>query len=652
MKTRIVVALAALIIGSLAASAGCGRRQAASGTRVIVLGFDGMDHQLTKELMTRGKMPAFSTLETSGSFSPLETSVPPQSPVAWSSFITGLDPGEHGIFDFIHRDPETMIPYISTTETQAGGTTLKLGKWQFPLSGGSVKLLRAGQPFWEVLEDHGVETTIVRMPANYPPSGSATRELSGMGTPDITGNPGWFSFYTSKPLSAADRDISGGEVHYVEPDDHVVRATLYGPDNPFFVEPEKLTTAFSVYIDPARPVAKLVVGDEERILQVGEWTGWVPFDFDLIPLQTLRGMSRFYLKQVRPDFQLYASPINFDPTDSALPISTPASFAADLASASGRFYTQGFPEDTKSLQMGIFTADEFLTQARLAGDEVRDQYRHVLDQFDDGLLFYYFGNLDQISHMMFRVTDPEHPAYDFDTDPAYRHVIEELYVGMDEIVADTLAHITDDTTLIVMSDHGFTSWRRAFHLNSWLRDNGYLRVRDRRMQNDPGFFTNVDWAQTRAYGLGLNGLYLNLRGRERQGIVAPEAREALMDEIARKLLETIDPATDQPAVTKVYNRDEVYSSSGFDDIAPDLIIGYAKGTRCSFESSLGAIPEEVIVDNLDPWSGDHCMDHEAVPGILLTNRPLRQTAPSLERLAAAILAEFGIEEFPLRVEGE
>ena len=241
MKTRFVVAF---VIASLAASVGCGRRHAGSGRRVIVLGFDGMDYQLTKELMIRGKMAAFSTLEASGSFSPLETSVPPQSPVAWSSFITGLDPGEHGIFDFIHRDPETMIPYISTTETEAGGTTVKLGKWQFPLSGSSVKLLRAGQPFWEVLEDHGVETTIVRMPANYPPSGSATRELSGMGTPDITGNPGWFSFYMSKPLSAADRNISGGEVHYVAPDDHVVRATMYGPDNPFLVEPEKTHEGF------------------------------------------------------------------------------------------------------------------------------------------------------------------------------------------------------------------------------------------------------------------------------------------------------------------------------------------------------------------------------------------------------------------------
>ena len=652
--TRRPAFTAAVLACVVLTAVGCATRGSETGTRVIVLGFDGMDYEITRAMVDRGDLPAFAQLATSGGFAALETSVPPQSPVAWSSFMTGLDPGGHGIFDFIHRDAETMLPYLSTTETASGGTSLTLGKYQFPLTGGSIELLRGGETFWEVLEARGIETTIIRMPANYPPSGTATRELSGMGTPDLVGTYGTFSYYTSDVLTAS-RSYSSADVQYVEPRDDVVQAALYGLDNPFLVAPEKIRSEFTVYLDRDHGTAKLVIGDgdEERILQVGEWTDWVPIDFELLPFQSLRGMARFYLQQLEPNFQLYVTPINLDPMEPAQPVSTPESYAAELAEATGRFYTQGMPEDTKSLQDGIFTREEFLDQARLAGDDVRRQYEQVLDQFENGLLFYYFGNLDQISHMLFRVTDPGHPTYDPETDVEFLKVIEGLYQTMDAIVAETLAAVDDDTTVIVMSDHGFTSWRRAFHLNGWLRDHGYLQVRDPGMRNDPGFFANVDWAQTRAYGLGLNGLYVNLRGRERQGIVAPEARETLMEEIAEKLLSEIDPVTGESAITKVYTREDVYSSTGYEHVAPDLVVGYAKGTRCSSESSLGAVPPgDVIIDNLDPWSGDHCMDHEAVPGILLSNKPLRRAAPSLQDLAGAILAEFGVEDFPRRAEEE
>jgi len=186
---------------SLLSTPACGRRHAVLGRRVIVLGFDGLDYGLTRDLMTRGRLPHFSRLAASGSFAPLGTSIPPQSPVAWSGFITGLDPGGHGIFDFVHRDPKTLTPYLSTTRTEAGGHVIALGKWQLPLSAGRVELLRRGRPFWDVLERHGIETTIIRMPANFPPSGRATRELSGMGTPDLLGTYGTFAFYTSEPYA-------------------------------------------------------------------------------------------------------------------------------------------------------------------------------------------------------------------------------------------------------------------------------------------------------------------------------------------------------------------------------------------------------------------------------------------------------------------
>ena len=638
-------ARAAVLTLLAAASLSCGRSET-PGRRVIVLGFDGLDYSLTRDLMARGRMPNFQRLSEQGTFAPLGTSIPAQSPVAWSNFITGLDPGAHGIFDFIHRDPKTMIPYLSTSKTEAGDRTLSFGRWQIPLSGGSVELLRRGQPFWEVLEERGVETTIIRMPANFPPSGTATRELSGMGTPDMLGTYGTFSFYTSEPYAFGGRTLSGGVVRPVDVAGGVARGAIEGPDNPFLVEPEKLRAEFTAFMDDRREFVKLVIGDERRLLRVGDWTDWVPLEFDLVPTQTLRTQCRFYLKSLSPYFAMYVSPPNIDPVAPALPISTPADYAADLARATGRFYTQGMPEDTKSLKTGVLTAAEFLEQARLAGDENRRQYAHVLGEFREGLLFYYFGNVDQVSHMMWRPMDPEHPAYEPEKDPPFAHVVEELYAGLDAIVGETLGKLRDGDLLVVMSDHGFTSWRRAFHLNSWLRDEGYLALSNPYRKDDPGFFGNVDWSATRAYALGLNGLYLNLRGRERNGIVSPADREALLAEISAKLLRTIDPATGAPAITKVHRRDDIYTTAGHDEIAPDLIVGYAKGTRGSDESALGGLPQEVIVDNRDPWNGDHCMDHEAVPGILLTSRPLRKPAATLQTLAAAVLAEFGIESFP------
>ncbi len=639
---RFVCALIAL---SLVATVACGRRHTLLGRRVIVLGFDGLDYSLTRDLMARGRMPNFSRLAASGTFAPLGTTVPPQSPVAWSSFITGLDPGGHGIFDFVHRDPKTMVPYLSTTKTEAG-RSINIGKWQLPLTAGKVELLRSGHPFWEVLEQHGIETTVVRMPANFPPSGLASRELSGMGTPDLLGTYGTFSFYTSGPIASADGAVSGGVIRQVDIEEGVVHATLQGPDNPFLTEPEKVTAAFTAYIDSESKYVRLVVGDEERLLRVGEWSDWVPVEFELVPSQRLHAECRFYLKQLDPDFELYVSPPNLDPFTPALPISYPSGYARDLAQATGRFYTQGMPEDTKSLKSGVLSASEFLTQAGIAAEENIRQYRHVLGGFRDGFLFYYFGNVDQVSHMMWRPMDAGHPAYNAAVDSPYRSVVEDLYVGLDRIVGETLNQLQPSDLLVVMSDHGFASWRRAFNLNSWLRDNGYLAEQTGQGGASAGLFPNVDWGKTRAYGLGLNGLYVNLKGREASGIVEPAERQALVSDIAGRLLATIDPATGTPAVTKAYRREDVYRLAGFESIAPDLIVGYAKGTRTSDESALGVLAPDVFADNLTPWTGDHCMDPAAVPGILLSSRPLKQPASTLQGLPTSLLAEFGIAGFP------
>jgi predicted AlkP superfamily phosphohydrolase/phosphomutase len=624
--------------------------------KVVVIGIDGQDWAVTEQMMAAGEMPNFQRLMEAGTGGPLETSVPPLSPVAWSNFITGMDAGGHGIFDFIHRHPDTMIPYLSTSEARPAGLATSLdflpdavpvGKYCIPLASEEQVLLRRGVPFWEVLEDAGVRTTLMRMPADFPVTGTATHELSGMGTPDILGTYGTSTFYTTDVFTER-KNTGGGQIVPMDLWDDIARGKLYGPNDPMLCEPTELALDFNLYIDTDEPVAKLEIEDQvEVILQVGEWTGWLPVEFDLTGPGTLAGIVRFYLRQLEPEVELYASPVNIDPMNPAQPISKPDSLAADLAEATGYFYTQGMPEDTQALSDGLLTRDEFLAQAKLAGDENIAQFKYVLDEFEDGFLYYYFGNLDQISHMMWGPTDPDHPNYIEERDAPYADVIPSLYRTADEILGYALDHIDDDTLLVVMSDHGFTSWKRSFHLNAWLQQNGYLVARDPDTDRDPGALLNVDWSRTRAYALGFNGLYINVAGREKNGIVPESEKRALLDEIGEKLMATIDPTSESNAVTKIYISDEYFRNRELLPIGPDMLVGYTKGTRGHSDSAIGEVNGEVLTDNDGEWSGDHGMDHVTVPGVLFTNRPLKRPAGSLQDLAASLLAEFDVTGFPV-----
>ena len=631
------------ILAIIASACGVDDRSYDQG--MIVIGIDGMDYALSRKLIDEGRLPNLARLEQMGGFQALGTSVPPQSPVAWSNFITGLDSGGHGIYDFIHRNPETMDPYLSTSKPIEPSRTLKFGKWDIPLSGGGMELLRRGTPFWEVLEGHGIPTTIIRMPANFPPSGSAYRELSGMGTPDVLGTPGYYSFYTTMP----ERITANTEalIERVQVRDGIVEAELLGPPNPLLIESEDLKAPFTVYVDDEYLVAKIVVGQEEFILQQGEWSEWVPVEFEMIPyVQSINATARFFLREIRPEFELYVSPINLDPAAPLMPISTPVGYATELAEATGRFYTQGMPEDTNALNEGVFNNADFMTQAAMVHTEIRNQFDYVLNEFRGGFLFYYFGNLDQVSHMMWRAMDPEHPAHDPIADAPYANAVIDRYVDADDFIGETLGKLPENTTLVVMSDHGFTSWRRAMNLNTWLLENGYITLMNPRRVTGIPYFGNVDWESTEAYAVGLNGVYINLRGREANGSVMPLDQDTLSAEIAEKLLSFIDPITGEQAVTKVYHRDEVFAAGGYLDIGPDLIVGFAKGVRGSNESALGEFSTETIFDNDHPWSGDHLMDHETVPGVLFSSRPLQRVVTSLQKLAGVLLAEFGIEDFP------
>jgi len=640
MKRAIATLLVAIFV------AGCAKPPATTSHRVLILGFDGVDPELLDRFMAAGQLPSFARLAALGHYQRLDTTIPPQSPVAWSTFTTGLDPGGHGIYDFIHRDPAppgggALAPFLSTSRVEDDGWKIRFGAYALPLRSGTTELLRRGKAFWNVLEEHGVPATVLKIPSNFPPEPTKARTISDMGTPDLRGTPRTFFFYTADPKDGAARNVSGGVIRTIAVERDHARGKLPGPPNPFLASGAYAELDFDVWVDPRSRAAKLEIGGNEIVLAEGEWSGWVPIRFALVPhLLSVPGIVRFHVASVTP-LRLYASPVNIDPAEPALPISTPPDYSRDLYQHVGYYYTQGFAEDTNALSAGMLSDGEFLDQARDVYEERRKLFTVELARFRSGLLFAYFGGVDQVSHMFWR-TLARDLGGSAPSPTAQSDAILDAYRELDQALGEALRAIEGDpdVTLMVMSDHGFAPFARAAHLNGWLRDQGFLALRSGATVSRE-LFADVDWPHTRAYGFGLNGLYLNLLGRERFGTVSPADRERVIADLTSRLLDWTDPVNGAHVVRRVYRREEVYSGP-LRDLAPDLVIGYERGYRVSNPSALGEVPPGILEDNSNRWSGDHCIAADAVPGVLLSNRPITRRDVSLRDIAPTVLAEFSI----------
>jgi len=632
----------------------------AAGRKVVVLGIDGMDPKLLQTFVDQGRMPNFKALMKEGDFRPLQTTMPPQSPVAWSTFMTGLDQGGHGIFDFIHVDPARMMPYSSMAQADPSGRAVNIGSWSFATSGGSVRMLRKGTTFWQLLGEHGLRSTIFRMPVNFPPVKAPGRALAGMGTPDLVGSLGTFSFYTDHrgdwpPV------VSGGEIYEVTVKNNQVKAQLNGPPNTFRRFPTKesldllqkgraasiayenprMTQDFAVYLDAQAGAAKFVVADQEFILKEKEWSDWVHVEFEALPhLIKVSSAARFYLKQLSPKFELYVTPLQIDPEDPVMPISHPSKWSKQLCSDLGRFYTHNIPEDTQAFNHGVLTAREFWDQMMFAYQERSRALDYLLKHQDEDFLFVYFGTVDQGCHMLWHFMDREHPGYV--QDDVLKDGIARLYEMLDGCLGRVREAIGKETALIVMSDHGFAPFYWEVNLNTWLLEQGYITLKDPSKQDSGEFFSNVDWSRSRAYAVGLNGLYVNLKGREKGGAVSAGAEyEALMDELEKALLAMKDPRNGRSPVSLVLRPRRDFHGPEKDK-GPDILVGYSRGYRSSSDSPLGLFPKEVFTDNHSPWSGDHCIDYRLVPGILVTNRRITSQTPTLADLTVSLLHEYGV----------
>jgi len=630
------------------------KRSGKTAKKVIVIGFDGMDPRLSEKMMNDGLLPNLAQFRNQGGYHVLGTSIPPQSPVAWANFINGAGPGTHGIFDFIHRNPQRQVaPFMSTSETvlgagywQTGDHRLQLDFWPFNHKPAETVLRRQGTPFWDYLDQADIQSTFYDLPSNYPPSRSKHgnhRCLAGMGTPDLQGNyGGYHHFAEDGPFQMEDDGGCKRSMLFFE--NEQADGTLFGPPNTFLKNPQSTKIGFAVHRDIQARAAIIEIQDRKILLKEGQWSRWLKLEFELtmpffLPDKNLSGICRFYLQEVAPNFRLYVSPINTDPSEPALRITEPPEFIEKISDKLGLFYTTGFQEDHKALSTKIFVEDEFITQAGIVLEERLNLLEYALENYDDGLLFFYFSSTDLQGHMLWWDSDDKHPVRSTaEAKRCFLH-LQNIYRKMDDVLGRIVKRYGVQATIMVMSDHGFANFKRQFNLNTWLRNNGYIAPADASW-----ILSDVDWSRTRAYGLGINGLYLNLSGRERDGIVQPgREREELIAELISKL-QAVTDVNGNRVIREVHRTDKAYSGPAT-GLAPDLIVGYCRGYRASWATCLGKMPreEDVLLDNDSAWSADHCADVSEVPGVLFSNRPIAADKPALVDMAPSILTEFGLK---------
>jgi predicted AlkP superfamily phosphohydrolase/phosphomutase len=682
----------------------------ASGSqpRVIVLGFDGVDARYTAKWMDEGKLPNLARLRASGTFRPLTPTTPAQTPVSWSTFSTGINPGRTGIFDFLRRDPKTYLPVFAafdeTTEPfllgdrnpiaaaaavfvvlaligllfkrrariamlvvavlAAGGAFAAVRKY-IPSSRPGVINRRQGITFWDAAAKGGKKSMVVHVPVTFPATDfDDGHMLSGLGVPDMSGRVGKPFYFTSE----LDFHRSGANEFSIEVVQLVdnkgsIPTKIQGPPNKLFKDPPYISIPMTITVAPDRNSITIEESGQKVTLKPGDWSDWTDFVFPFNPVIKLKGISRFHLISVQPEVKLYLSPINFDPRH--LPpgfrISTPPKWAPEVAKQYGLYKTLGWQIDTWAISEGFADEQMFWDDMNFTVAQNRKMFDAFL-QGDKDLMVQCFEFPDRVGHVFWRLMDPQHPAYDAKLAVKWGDALERSYQLMDSIVGDAMAAAEKhNATLIVLSDHGFASFRKSVNYDTWLVMNGYMtlktgvQVKERNVEMlfDQGqFWENVDWSKTRAYAMGLGEIYINMKGREAQGIVnpGPEA-EALKAELKTRLVQFTDPENGEHPIRRVLAREEIYSK--FDpNMIPDLFVTNNDGYRVSWQTSLGGIPKNLLEPNKEVWSGDHCsVDPEIVKGIFFINRKLATNrAPYIADVYPTVLGTLGVK-VPYEVDG-
>ena len=612
--------------------------------RVVILGLDGLEPTLTDHYLDQGLLPNLARLREQGGYQRMKTTWPPLSPVAWSSFATGSNPGKHNIFDFISRDPKSYQPTMSSVRIREPKRTWKLGKYVIPLSKPEITGLRKSKPFWTVLGESRIFSAVLRVPITFPPDKFSGIQLAAMCVPDLLGTQGTFSYYAEHGQEGATHSSdAGGQRIIVRRFGKQVHAHLKGPANSLRSDQTELRVPFVISAGKAQMPATMRIDRQTIPLPLGQYTPWIRIAFPAAPGIKIHGICRFYLKQFDDSFEMYCSSIQIDPDKPVMPISHPAVYSSYLARQQGPFATLGLAEDTWSLSEGLMDEDAFLRQAYDIHDERESMFFDALKKVRRGMVVCVFDGPDRIQHMFWRFLENGHPALR-DRTNTHPDSIRDMYVKMDQLVGRTMNQIGDDSTLFVMSDHGFTSFQRGVDLNAWLRDHGYLTLKQGARSSSTLYLHDVDWSRTQAYAIGLAGIFINEVGRESQGIVKPDGpKKQLVQEITRKLTGILDPQCGKVAVHEAMPRDQVYFGP-YTEAAPDIIVGYSHGYRVSWDAAVGKTGIDVFCDNKKAWSGDHCIHPDLVPGVLFTSIKLDQAKPArIVDIAPTTLELLGVQ---------
>jgi predicted AlkP superfamily phosphohydrolase/phosphomutase len=610
--------------------------------RVVILGLDGLDPGLTLKLMRAGRLPHFRKLAERGVFRPLDTANPSISPVAWSTFTTGVDASRHAIYDFLTRDPCTYGPLLSSTDIRAAKRVANIGRYVVPLEKPRIKLLQRSQAFWKLLGDRHIFSIIQRVPITFPPVPFRGLLLSGMCVPDLRGSQGTFSFFSTRQDEHGHAVHTGGEQTILRRQGDRIRTRIAGPENSLLRSGGRMTLPMTIQVAPDRGGVRIEIeGSEPFELPLRSYSSWVKLVFRPGLGVSVHGIVRFYLNCVEPELELYMTPIHIDPESPAMPISHPQIYSVYLAKKQGPFATLGLAEDTWALNERVIDEKAFFEQAMAIYEERERMFLDALAQTRKGLLTTVFDTTDRVQHMFYRYLDPTHPANAGKDVREWADAIPRVYERVDALLGRIWSEIErQDTVFMVISDHGFTNFRRGVNLNTWLKENGYLALKEGH-ETSPDWFEHVDWSRTRAFSLGLTGMFINRRGREASGIVSEgEEYRRLVAELARKLEALVDPETGRRAIRKVRATFEHFDGPYRLD-APDLLIGYDGGYRSSWECATGAVTAGVFSDNVRSWSGDHCVDPDIVPGVFFCNRRIVTERPRLIDIPVSVVELFG-----------
>ncbi len=745
--------------------------------RFVILGFDGVDPRLVKSWWE--DLPNLRALSEEGTFSTLQTVVPAESPVSWSSFAVGGDPGRHGVFDFLRRPVGSYIP---TEEAFAERQYAEFLFGQIPYQLPKAKLRRGGTAFWDVLSEAGVRTSLIEVPITFPPPKlSHGQALSGLGVPDIRGMQATFHYFTSEKPETMETTF-GGKVELLQKAGEIYSGTIWGPYDPVYdqkkraKEQEKLeadlvwcewqTHLFTMqgehvtesnkqklaywlgmfviqpmalksylgspelhervkkiqaYLDTGMAYVKekgagpsearekmaefweksqklkeeinqeapsitqtvafqpideqtveIRIGKQVQQVKLREWSDWFTVPLSVTALVKLTAICRFYPQQINPEMKVFMTSPDIDPRSPAVSISHPNDFSEELVEWIGHLYkTRGWAAETHGLKDGYLSEDAFIEDAFYVMNTRAEKTFETWERTQNNVFVSVFSITDRVSHMFFHHIDDEHPMFDAEMAKKYGDTIKRVYMRMDEIVGKMKEKIGNDpnTLFMVISDHGFQSFRYQMNLNTWLYENGYLAIRgsnlisremkleDLLKKNQDNFFSYVDWSKTKAYALGLGQIYINMKGREPLGIVDPSEYDAVCDEIAANLELASDDRWEQlgeSPVAYVKKRDEIWADDYANDEhdAPDLQVGFSPGYRVSWQTCLGGISKDMVSDNMEKWSGDHCsIGSQFVPGIFFCNRKIQVSEPAIIDIAPTLLHYFQLE-VPATMDGQ